>query len=358
MKKFLLLRGFIFFLLLTIGNVFGIKNIDFVNCYRNLISQGDIETHSDEFILNEINFNCEGHISSLDRRVAVDIIRRMDFIEKNTNYRIESKINQGLEKVIFKTMSYEVIILFFDLRHRDDRFNNEINFLTTLDHDNIIKIRDINCEQFYFVQDLASMDFLDFIDKARCEYISLYEDILIGILKDIISGLSYLRRENIVHRDIKPENILLFHNIDGSYTAKIIDFSFAVKIPEGEDNICLWNLSGSLFYAPPVALNACACGRSYYCSDYDDIYAFGVVLYTAFYKKSVGVFYKEQHQKLCSSCAFMFFYIKFLIKGLRPSLDNGYLADANRLIDRCWKTDKSLRPSSEEIYSILDEMLN
>ncbi len=358
MKKFLLLRGIVFFLLLTISNAFGIEEIDFVRCYRNLISQGNIETYSNKVIINEISNNCDGHISRSDKRAIIDIIRRMDFIEKNTNYRIESKIRQGLEKVIFKTMSYEVIVLFFNIKHRDDRFRNEASFLTDLDHDNIIKIRDINYEQFYFVQDLAVMDFLDFIDKTRCGYIYSHEDLLIGILKDIVSGLSYLRQNRIIHRDIKPENILLFNNLDGGYTAKIIDFSFAVQLTEGEDERCLRTLSGSLFYVPPIAINEYLNNRWYSCSYSDDIYAFAIVLYTAFYKKSIGAFYVEQHQELYSGWDFNCFYIENLNIGLRPPLNFDHLPVVNELIERCWQRDGSARPSFEEIYEILSVMFN
>lgn len=368
MKKLLLLRRTVLFLLLltvSTSTVFGIKDIDFVNFYMKLISRCDIETHSDELILNEIDFYCKGDITLYEKKVTVDIIRRMDFIEKNTNYRIESKIRQGLEKVIFRTISNEVIILFFNIRHRDDRFRNEVSILTDLNHDNIIKIRGVNYEQFYFVQDLATMDFLDLIDKVRSGEIGLFgadiNKIIIKILKDIISGLYYLHQNNIVHRDIKPENILLFYNSDEIYTAKIIDFSFAVKIPEGENNIQLRTLSGSLFYVPPRPMIEHLRNVWYFCSYSDDIYSFGIVLYITYYRCGVRGFYEEQHQESGSNLDFMSFYINYLIKGLRPSLDCDYLDGKNGvniLIKKCWNTDASVRPSSEEIYEILCGMIN
>lgn len=364
MKMFLLFRKTVFLLLLSVSTVFGIRQIDFVRCYQELRSSGDIENFSDLLIGSEIYSSCDGDISKSDEIIVVDIIRRMDFIEKNTSYRFESKINQGLEKVIFKTESNEAIALFFDIPIRIDSFDNEIHFLTELNHDNIIKIRDVNREEFYFVQDLAEMDLLDFIDLVDSSRTGLPDDdidrVLMEILKDVASALCYLRSNNIVHRDIKPENILLFEDGDGSYTAKIIDFSFAVQIPENSEKLYVEILRGSFFTTPPLVWTEVydsSTSRGYHCSCSDDIYALAIVFYMVFYLRHVRYFYKQEYsiykqerirlKKFVKE--FRFFYIDFLNRDNRPPLSDDNLLFINELISDCWQTNSSNRPTPEDL---------
>ena len=49
-------------------------------------------------------------------------------------------------------------------------------------------------------------------DKEACKY-----------FQQIISGIEYLEKMNIVHRDMKPENLLLDHNMN----IKIVDFGLS-----------------------------------------------------------------------------------------------------------------------------------
>ena len=45
------------------------------------------------------------------------------------------------------------------------------------------------------------------------------------LISDLVSGVHYLHKKEIIHRDIKPQNILL-HN----ERAQLADFGFAIKI--------------------------------------------------------------------------------------------------------------------------------
>ncbi len=53
-----------------------------------------------------------------------------------------------------------------------------------------------------------------------------------NIIKQLLRCLIYMHNQKITHRDIKPEN-LLFENQEQKIV-KLIDFSFARKIQEGE----------------------------------------------------------------------------------------------------------------------------
>ena len=51
----------------------------------------------------------------------------------------------------------------------------------------------------------------------------LTEDKARRFFQQIMSGVEYCHRHNVVHRDLKPENLML----DNSFNLKIADFGFA-----------------------------------------------------------------------------------------------------------------------------------
>lgn len=87
------------------------------------------------------------------------------------------------------------------------------------------------------------------------------------IFQQIISGIEYLQRLNIVHRDMKPENLLLDHNMN----IKIVDFGLSNTYQRNEK---LKTACGSPCYAAPEMIS----GKQYNGVDVD-IWSCGVVLY-------------------------------------------------------------------------------
>jgi serine/threonine-protein kinase len=49
-------------------------------------------------------------------------------------------------------------------------------------------------------------------------------DEAMGLVVDLISGISHLHQQGIVHRDIKPQNVLLHQG-----RAQLADFGFAIR---------------------------------------------------------------------------------------------------------------------------------
>jgi calcium-dependent protein kinase len=49
----------------------------------------------------------------------------------------------------------------------------------------------------------------------------------VKIIRQILLGLNYMHKKNIIHRDIKPENILLESKDINNVVVKITDFGFA-----------------------------------------------------------------------------------------------------------------------------------
>lgn len=97
-----------------------------------------------------------------------------------------------------------------------DGFMREINILRRLRHKNIVSVYEIIDDPSASVVCLV-MEFIDCgaIRKVEmrpgtnmaCEPIPAAE--LVGYAKEMLSGLAYLHRKDVVHRDIKPENILI-----------------------------------------------------------------------------------------------------------------------------------------------------
>ena len=85
--------------------------------------------------------------------------------------------------------------------------------------------------------------------------------------QQIISGVDYCHRHNVVHRDLKPENLLL----DQALNVKIADFGLSNMMTDGE---FLRTSCGSPNYAAPEVISG-----KLYAGPEVDIWSCGVVLY-------------------------------------------------------------------------------
>lgn len=126
---------------------------------------------------------------------------------------------------------------------------------------------------------LIEMEYIDgetlFKYSKKYKGSKLYRHLL-AITKDIIKGLSYMHKKNILHNDIKPENIM----IDRSLTPKLVDFGLACtatsryyksRTPQPSCS----GFNGTPIFVSPEMLNY---KRRYKQSD---IWSLGVTLYNA-----------------------------------------------------------------------------
>ncbi|XP_023349330.1 mitogen-activated protein kinase 1 isoform X1 [Eurytemora carolleeae] len=163
---------------------------------------------------------------------------------------VEAKDNVLKEKVAIKKISP------FEHQTYCQRTLREIRILLSLEHENIIDIRDLLCDEsietlkdIYIVQSLMECDLHKLLRSQR-----LSADHVCYFLYQILRGLKYIHSANVLHRDLKPSNILLNSNCD----LKICDFGLSrVSDPSHDHTGLLTEYVATRWYrAPEVMLNA------------------------------------------------------------------------------------------------------
>ncbi len=204
-----------------------------------------------------------------------NIEKQPSFEYKIGNYLILQTIGEGTfgkvklgiylpnnEKVAIKILEKEKIIDKTDM----NRIKKEIEILKQLRHNNIVHLYNVieTSTHIYLIMEyINGVELFDYIIKKRrideLESCKLYQQ--------IISGIEYLGKLNIVHRDIKPENLL----IDKNKRIKIVDFGLSNNYQKNE---LLSTACGSPFYAAPEMVRG-----EKYSGIKIDIWSSGIVLY-------------------------------------------------------------------------------
>ncbi|KAL9463002.1 hypothetical protein AB3S75_000916 [Citrus x aurantiifolia] len=158
-----------------------------------------------------------------------------------------------------------------DAGHDAEReFNNEVNWLTKIRHQNIISLLGycIHAETRFLVYEMMQNGSLEKQLHGPTHGSNLTWHLRMKIAVDVARGLEYLHEHcnhPVVHRDLKSSNILL----DSSFNAKLSDFGLSVTAGTQSRNV---KISGTLGYVAPEYLLE---GKL---TDKSDVYAFGVVL--------------------------------------------------------------------------------
>jgi len=146
------------------------------------------------------------------------------------------------------------------------KIKREIQNLKLFSHPHIIKLYQVMStptEIFMVMEYVSGGELFDYIVKHG----KLKEDDARRFFQQIISGVDYCHRHNVVHRDLKPENLLLDHTLN----VKIADFGLSNMMQDGE---FLRTSCGSPNYAAPEVISG-----KLYAGPEVDIWSCGVVLY-------------------------------------------------------------------------------
>ncbi len=148
------------------------------------------------------------------------------------------------------------------------RFKREVEILKTLDHPNVMKVVSDGTSKNgvpWFVMPRANGGSLrDAIEEGRARRAA----VAVGIMRDVLAGISHAHDEGTVHRDLKPSNILLHNGVP-----LISDFGIARQIDvDGTTLTRTAQELGTLRYmAPEQSADAKRCGKP------ADVYALGKI---------------------------------------------------------------------------------
>jgi len=146
----------------------------------------------------------------------------------------------------------------------------ELKILMKADHPSLMKVFEIMEDEghYYIISELMKGgELYDRILSLK----RFTEKDAANIVWQVLRGLNYMHKQNIVHRDIKPENILMESKDETNLTLKITDFGFA-KCYDPKEGGLTETLGSPLYMAPEIIKK----------QKYDaavDIWAVGVLTY-------------------------------------------------------------------------------
>lgn len=147
--------------------------------------------------------------------------------------------------------------------------SGEVSIMKVMDHPNIIKLYECfeDPRNMYLVMELCTGgELFDAIIDAG----TFTESQAASLMKQMVSGISYMHSNSCCHRDLKPENYILPSKcaID-SVQLKLIDFGLSCKCAPGQQ---LSTKVGTPYYVAPEVLGG----------KYDmgcDVWSIGVIMY-------------------------------------------------------------------------------
>ncbi|XP_063920570.1 ribosomal protein S6 kinase alpha-5-like isoform X2 [Zophobas morio] len=150
--------------------------------------------------------------------------------------------------------------------------SQEINLLRACQgHANIVSLYDVIQDEAHTYLVLEYLKGGELFERIRKKS-RFTESEASGILRKLVSAVSFMHSRGVVHRDLKPEN-LVFTSEDDDAEIKVIDFGFARLKQEKES---LHTPCFTLHYAAPEVLKGDPEGYDENC----DLWSLGVILYT------------------------------------------------------------------------------
>jgi len=216
----------------------------------------------------------------------------------NDHYRIEKFIDSG---------TYGYVYQVYDLHMKEVRalkfFDSQIFNADTM-YDDIKKMNLFEDYRFivrnydpYFGSDynFFAMEFIEGVSLSvliRKHFSLLNDDVVLHIVKQIVSGMIEIHKHKIIHLDLKPDNILIkiTSGIDivsavknRKITAKITDFGVSRQLQTTKTHLGkIDNEIGTYCYMSPEQLDGFKIGYR------SDIWAFGLILYEMLTGEKIG----------------------------------------------------------------------
>lgn len=149
------------------------------------------------------------------------------------------------------------------------RFENEANFMASLNHPNIARVLDIEDQNGTLAIVMELLEGEDLDERVKRKGPLSAEEIK-PLFDQVLNAFDYAHSKGIVHRDIKPANIF----VDASNQVKILDFGIAKIFGTGNEMTQTGAQMGTPVYMSPEQVKG---DKSI--DHRSDIYSLGVTLY-------------------------------------------------------------------------------
>lgn len=190
--------------------------------------------------------------------------------EKKIILNVIKKINGGEFGNILSTSNRKIVIKTATTENGSvERIKNEINYLTLLKNNHIVRLLDFNISSNHCFMFFKKYDF-----DLSTAFDHLYDDKIVVFKKNsilqIFDALRYMHSIGICHNDVKPANVVVHRE---TLSIRLIDFGFAKRFGKctcshGIDN----NFSGTLEWSGINLSKNCPSARS-------DLESFGFVTF-------------------------------------------------------------------------------
>lgn len=163
---------------------------------------------------------------------------------------------------------------------------------------------------------------------------------LLRCCSDCANALMYLSSHRIIHRNVKPSKLRIVHHDitnEGKCTVKLHDLTTIYKLKEGEQ---ITKSPGTYQYMAPEVMELKPHGLPI------DVFSFGMTMYHIFTNEMpYGELSNAQIQQR-------------VVSGERlPINGKNFPKGIGELIERCWDSDASKRPTFQQIVPKLNEII-
>ncbi len=261
------------------------------------------------------------------------------------NYEILGELGQGAMGVVYKGRHRElerlVAIKCMQAETKTNvalqkRFFREAKYLAALSHPNVLIVYELIKEEklFVIVEEYLTGKSLDELYPDTCEN---WQEAA-RICKEIAAGLSAVHERDIIHRDLKLANVIITHE----KVAKIIDFGLASALAHETALTKTGCIVGTPMYMAPEQIMG-------ECTKSSDVYSLGVILYRLLSGKiphdgpSVDILLTQR--------------LELSAEPISEVSSLSLPGELCKLIERMLSADPSLRPTANEVETILGKEL-
>ncbi|RIA97739.1 kinase-like domain-containing protein [Glomus cerebriforme] len=176
------------------------------------------------------------------------------------------------------------------------------------------------------------------LKKCLSDIVNLKWQDKLQLLKSIISGLKIIHESGLVHCDFHDGNILISDNYNESY---IIDLGLCKPVSDIQDSDKIDKNYGVLPYMAPEVL------RNNPYTPASDIYSFSMIMWE--FTSGIPPYNNKAHD---------YDLVLDICKGERPEIIKNTPKCYIDLMEKCWDSDPSKRPTIKVLENIISQWLS